>query len=97
MPYTAEMIRSFGSRALAALWHTGDAARIRPDLVKRIRVRLARLDAATKPEEMNVAGFNFYRLQGRPVRYTVHVNGPWCLTFEWEGEDAVRVDLEQYH
>jgi plasmid maintenance system killer protein len=24
------------------------------------------------------------------------VNGPWCLTFEWEGEDAIRVDLEQY-
>jgi len=27
----------------------------------------------------------------------VHVNGPWCLTFAWDGEDAVRVDLEQYH
>ena len=21
-------------------------------------------------------------LWGRPTRYTVHVNGPWCLTFE---------------
>jgi proteic killer suppression protein len=46
---------------------------------------------------MNIPGFNFHRLQGQPVRYTVHVNGPWCLTFEWEGEDAVHVDLEQYH
>jgi len=25
------------------------------------------------------------------------VNGPWRITFEWEGEDALRVDLEQYH
>ncbi len=45
---------------------------------------------------MNFPGFNFHRLRGRPVRYTVHVNGPWCLTFAWDGEDAVRVDLEQY-
>jgi proteic killer suppression protein len=71
--------------------------RIRPDLVKRLKIRLARLDAATKPEDMNAAGFNFHRLQSKPTRYTVHINGPWCLTFEWEGEDAVRVDLEQYH
>jgi len=42
-------------------------------------------------------GFNFHRLRGKPARWTVHVNGPWCLTFEWDGEDAVRVDLEQYH
>ncbi len=82
---------------LAALWHSGDAARIRPDLHKRLKARLSRLDAATRPEEMNAAGFNFHRLQGKPTRYTVHVNGPWCLTLEWEGEDAVRVDLVQYH
>jgi len=35
--------------------------------------------------------------KGNPTRYTVHVNGPWCITFEWEGDDAVRVHLEQYH
>lgn len=91
------MIRSFCGRALTALWHRGDTKGIRPDLVERLKVRLARLDAATMPEEMNVVGFNFHRLRGKPVRYTVHVNGPCCITFEWEAEDAVRVDLEQYH
>ena len=91
------MIRSFRSRALAAFWHRGDATRIRPDLVKRVELRLSRLDAALQPSQMNVPGFNFHRLQGQPVRYTVHVNGPWCLTFEWDGEDAIQVDLEQYH
>ncbi|RUZ51255.1 plasmid maintenance system killer, partial [Mesorhizobium sp. M7A.F.Ca.CA.004.05.2.1] len=28
---------------------------------------------------------------------TVHVNGPWCITFEFDGKDAARVDFEQYH
>jgi hypothetical protein len=27
----------------------------------------------------------------------VHVSGLWRLTFAWDGDDAVRVDLEQYH
>jgi proteic killer suppression protein len=91
------MIRSFRSRALDMLWHADDASVVRPDLVKRLKVRLSRLDAAARPEDMNVPGFNFHRLQGKPMRYTVHINGPWCLTFEWDKEDAVRVDLEQYH
>jgi proteic killer suppression protein len=47
---------------------------------------------------MDVPGFNFHALQGhRPVRYTVHVNGPWCITFEFDAGDALRVDFEQYH
>ena len=91
------MIRSFKSRALSALWHRDDASRLQADQVVRIRRRLDSLHAAKQPEDLNAAGFNFHRLRGKPVRYTVHVNGPWCITFEWDGEDAVRVDLEQYH
>ncbi len=91
------MIRSFRSRALSALWHKTDASGIRADLVARVRIRLGALNAARRPEALNVSGFNFHRLRGRPARYTIHVNGPWCITFEWDGEDAVRVDLEQYH
>ena len=30
-------------------------------------------------------------------RYTIHVNGPWCITFEFEEGDAYRIDFEQYH
>ena len=91
------MIRSFRSRGLSAFWHDGNSSRIRADLIKRLALRLSRLDASVRPDEMNVPGFNFHRLRGRPVRYSVHINGPWCLTFGWEGEDATHVDLEQYH
>jgi proteic killer suppression protein len=27
----------------------------------------------------------------------VHVNGPWCITFEWQGENANKIDFENYH
>lgn len=95
--YASGMIRSFRSRALAALWNRNDASRIRPDLVDRTLRRLEVLDSAANPDALMLPGFNFHRLHGKPTRYTVHVNGPWCITFEWDGEDAVRVDLEQYH
>ena len=56
------------------------------------------MDAAATPEEMNVPGFDFHPLKGgKPVRYSVHVNGPWCITFEFQKGDAWRVDFEQYH
>jgi toxin HigB-1 len=48
-------------------------------------------------QSTSVPGFNFHGLQGVPTRYSIHVNGPWCLTFEWEEGDALRVDLAQYH
>jgi len=47
---------------------------------------------------MNVPGFDFHALKGfSPTRYGVHVNGPWCLRFEFVDADACRVDFEQYH
>jgi len=92
------MIGSFRSKALAELWSTGRTRRIDVKLHKRIVLRLDRLDAATTPEEMRLPGFDFHALKGfRPTRYTIHVNGPWCLTFEFEDGDAWRVDFEQYH
>jgi proteic killer suppression protein len=47
---------------------------------------------------MDFAGTRFHALRGfKPVRYTVHVNGPWCITFEFADGHAYEVDLEQYH
>ena len=91
------MISSFRSRDLRNLWQKGDPSKIRPDLLDRVRRRLDAIQAATRPEDINIPGFNFHRLQGRPLRYTIHINGPWCMTFGWEGENAIQVDLEQYH
>jgi toxin HigB-1 len=91
------MISTFRNKELAKLWETGKS-RIDANLHRRILVRLDRLDVVTRPEEMNLPGFNFHALTGfNPTRYTVHVNGPWCLTFEFSDGEARRVDLEQYH
>lgn len=91
------MIRSFRSKQLKSLWETGKC-RIDPKMRARILRRLDRLNAAYAPEDMNLPGFDFHALKGhKPTRYTVHVNGPWCVTFSFDGGDAFDVDFEQYH
>ena len=68
-----------------------------PNLHARCLRRLEVLDQAETLRDLNIPGFNFHELHGLPKRYSIHVNGPWCITFEWEEGEAVRVNLEQYH
>lgn len=91
------MIRSFLHKGLAELWEEGRSARVRPDLASRVADRLNVLDAAERLTDLDVPGFHFHRLQGRPTRHSLRVNGPWRITFEWRDGEAWRVDLEQYH
>ncbi len=91
------MITSFKHRGLKELYERGSSAKVRPDLKKRIIVRLDVLREALTLLDLNRPGFDFHPLRGSPQRYSIHVNGPWCITFQFEEGNAFRVDLEQYH
>ncbi len=97
MIYTLLVIKSFRHRGLKELFEKGQSRRIAPDLQTRVIRRLDVMKAAKRPDDMNIPGFDFHALRGKPQRYTVHVNGPWCVTFGWEDDGATDVDLEQYH
>jgi toxin HigB-1 len=73
------------------------AALERADQVLRVETMLLALDAASRPQDMNLPGYRFHALHGRPKRYSVTVTRTWRITFEWDGEDAIRVDYEDYH
>ena len=91
------MIKSFGHRGLAELFETGESRRVRKELWTRSLRRLDALDKAEALTDLQIPGFNFHGLKGTPKRYSIHVNGPWSITFEWEAGSALRVNLEQYH
>jgi proteic killer suppression protein len=92
------MIRSFKSKSLADLWAKSRTKGIDARMHSRILRRLDVLDGAARPEDMNIPGFNFHAPKGfDPTRYSVHVNGPWCVTFAFVSIDAEDVDYEQYH
>ena len=92
------MIRSFRHKGLAELFEDGRTAKLDAKMHRRVVVRLDALNDAATLDDLRVPGYDFHALRGfDPVRYTIHVNGPWCITFEFDGRDAWRVDFEQYH
>ena len=47
---------------------------------------------------MDLPGYKFHPLKGdRKGAYAVSVTGNWRITFEFDGQDAVNVNLEDYH
>jgi toxin HigB-1 len=91
------MIRSIRSKALRRFAESGDVSKLPVANVDRVRRVLVALDAATKPEDMNLPGFRFHGLQGKPKRYAVDASGNYRVTFGWEDGDAIDVDIEDYH
>ncbi len=92
------MIRSFLHKGLGRFYSEGDRRGIQTKHGARIERLLDRLDASIRPEDMNIPGFGFHGLSGfNSKRYAVSVSGNWRITFAFDGEDAVDVDLEDYH
>lgn len=90
------MIRSYRSKALQRFAETGDGSRLPIQNHDRVRRILASL-AAAAPDQMNIPGFRFHGLQGKPNRHSVDASGNYRVTFGFEGQDAIDVDLEDYH
>lgn len=91
------MIRSFRSKPLRQFAATGNGSKLPVQKLDRVRRILALLDAAIAPEAMNVPGYRFHGLQGQPKRYAVWASENYRITFGWTGEDAIEVDIEDYH
>jgi proteic killer suppression protein len=92
------MLRTFRSKALRRFVEQGDASKLSVPNVRRVERILEQLDEATEPEQMNSPGLRFHGLKGKDKsRFAVDASGNWRITFAWDGEDAVDVDLEDYH
>jgi len=92
------MILSFRNRDLKRYWEKYDKRGLNPKHIRKIDLIMALLDEAVGPESMNVPGLDFHKLSNEnPPRWSVHVNGNWCITFSFEGNDVIAVDYEDYH
>ena len=92
------MIRTYRSKALRRLVEQGDASKLSVPNIRRLERILTELDSAAAPESMNRPGLRFHGLKGKDKgRYAVDASGNWRITFAWDGDDAIEVDLEDYH
>ena len=92
------MITSFKHKGLALFFTPGSYKGIPAQYGSRIERMLDRLDACKEAEDMDVPGYKFHALKGdRKGGFAVSVTGNWRITFEFMGEDAINVNLEDYH
>ena len=92
------MIRSFRHKGLERLFVASTARGVPAEHRARLERMLDRLDAASGPGDLNVPGWRFHPLRGlRKGRWAISVSGNLRLTFAFDGEDAVDIDLEDYH
>jgi toxin HigB-1 len=92
------MIQSFRHKGLEQFFLAGTTAGIQAQHAARLRLILARLHAATSPQDMRLPGLRLHQLQGeRTSTWAVSVSGNWRVTFMFEGTDAMSVNYEDYH
>lgn len=91
------MIRSFRNKGLETFAGTGDGSKLPVQNYAKVSRILQTLNAATVPEDLNLPGYRFHGLQGKPKRYSVDVNRNYRVTFGWEDGDAIDVDVEDTH
>jgi toxin HigB-1 len=92
------VIVSFRHAGLRELFETGRSRKVQPDLHKRGGRAMDALHAATALSDLNMPGWSVHPLKGdREGRYAMAVNGPWRITFQWDGQNVRGLDLEQYH
>ena len=96
--YTSQMIKSFRHKGLERFFETGSKAGIQPSHAARLRLQLARLEASTSPDDMNLPGWKCHALKGAlNGHWAVWVDKNWRLTFAFNHEDVVLVDYRDYH
>ena len=92
------MIISIKHKALKNYWTKGQSRGLNSKWLPKIDIVLDALDSSSKADDMNLPGFYFHKLVGQELgRFSVRVTGNWRITFQFNGEDAELLDLEDYH
>ncbi len=92
------MIKNFKHKGLKQLYMTGSKQGVKAEHARRLRLILARLDASSTPEDMNLPGLGLHPLKG-PLRsfWSVSVSGNWRVIFRFVDGNATDLDYLDYH
>jgi proteic killer suppression protein len=92
------MIATLRHKGLRLYYEKGDASKLQPQHVAKIRLILTRLEAATNHEEMQVPGYQLHALTGKLKGFwSVKVDKNYRIIFRFEGENVYDVDYIDYH
>ncbi|MFD1258102.1 type II toxin-antitoxin system RelE/ParE family toxin [Mucilaginibacter terrae] len=92
------MIVSIRHKGLRLYYEKGDASKLQPQHISKIRLILTRLEAAKVITDMNVPGYGLHQLSGDLKSFwSVKVDKNFRIIFQFIIEDAHEVDYIDYH
>lgn len=92
-----QMIKSFADKETENLFYER-RSKIEPRIQQRAMYKLAMLDSCIDIQLFKIPPSNqLEKLNGYPMRWSVRINQQWRLTFDWDGQDAYNVKVEDYH
>ena len=96
--YICIMIVSIRHKGLRIYFEKGDASKLQPQHVNKIRLILTRLQAAKVVNDMNIPGYGLHQLSGEYKGFwAVKVDKNYRIVFQFIAEDAHEVDYLDYH
>jgi len=92
------MIVSIRHKGIRLYFEKGDASKLQPQHVSKIRLILTRLQAAKTIKDMNVPGYGLHQLTGELNGFwAIKVDKNYRIIFQFIDEDAHEVDYLDYH
>jgi len=92
------LIQSFRHEGLKRLYEDDDAGGVSAEHLTKLRMILARLDAAGFAEDMDLPEFNLHALKGALRGWmSVTVRANWRVIFRFADGHAFDVDTVDYH
>lgn len=92
------MIKRIRHKGLSEFFHTGNSRGVQAKHVKRLRMILTMLSAASHARQMDAPGLRLHPLKGRPEgRWAVDVDENFRVVFRFEEGHATEVDYGDYH
>ena len=93
------MIVSYKNKDTEIIGGGGHAARLPDDIQRRAKMRLDRINAAVRLDELRVPPS--HRLEalkgGRKGQYSIRINDQWRICFRWIDGNAYDVEVTDYH
>jgi proteic killer suppression protein len=92
------MMVSFQHKGLKLFYENGNASKLQPQHVAKIRLILTRLDAAVSPTDLNVPGYGLHHLTGDLAGFwVVKVDKNYRIVFQFDGVNMQDVDYLDYN
>ena len=93
------MIKGFKDRATEQIWQGQRSQRLPHDIQSVARRKLRYLDAARRLDDLRVPPANrLESLKGdRNGQHSIRVNDQWRICFRWRDNNAVDVEIVDYH